>query len=73
MKLVATKSMRFGGRSLNVGDVFDASDKHGKLLKAIKKASDVVEPTNADADVDDRKEVAKKAAKYKRRDMRAED
>jgi hypothetical protein len=40
MKLIATKSMRFAGRSLNIGDEFEASEKNGKLLKAIKKADD---------------------------------
>lgn len=85
MKLIATKSMLFGGRSLNIGDEFEASDRNGRLLKAIRKAKDPDEPVKAappaatpeqdplDHDGDGKKGGSKKGAKYKRRDMQAED
>lgn len=86
MKLIATKSMLFGGRSLNVGDEFEASDRNGRLLKAIQKAKDPDEvpavpapnpdarkPDPLDHDGDGKKGGSKKGVKYQRRDMRAED
>lgn len=83
MKLIATKSMLFGGRSLNVGDEFEASDRNGRLLKAIRKAKDPDEPPATalpapapdplDHDGDGKKGGSKKGLKYKRRDMQAED
>lgn len=83
MKLIATKSMRFAGRSLKVGDEFEASDRNGRLLKAIQKAEDAAAPISDEAppkphdpldhDGDGRKGGSKKGAKYKRRDMQAED
>jgi len=39
-KLVATKELFYAGKTRNVGDEFDASDKDAKILKAIGKASD---------------------------------
>lgn len=85
MKLIATKSMLFGGRSLNVGDEFEASDRNGRLLKAIRKAKDPDDPIEAvplaaasdpdplDHDGDGKKGGSKKGMKYTRRDMQAED
>lgn len=82
MKLIATKSMRFAGRSLKAGDEFEASDRNGRLLKAIQKAEDATAPAAEaptephdplDHDGDGRKGGSKKGIKYKRRDMQAED
>jgi len=38
--LVAKKSLRYGGRSLEPGDKFQAGPRHARVLKAIGKASD---------------------------------
>ena len=38
--LVASKPLRYGGRSLEVGDTFDASPRDARILKAIRKAAD---------------------------------
>lgn len=35
---VATRSLRYGTRSMRAGEVFEAPEHHGKLLVAIKKA-----------------------------------
>ncbi len=44
MKLIATKSLRYAGRDLQAGDEFDASsDRDGRVLKAIRKATDAPE------------------------------
>lgn len=44
MKLIATRSFEFAGRALGVGDVFDATERHGKVLKAAKRATDAPPP-----------------------------
>ena len=81
MKLIATKSMRFAGQSLNPGDSFEASERNARLLKAIGKADDapaqeIPRQTKAvdplDHDGDGRKGGSKKGTTYKRRDMRAD-
>ncbi len=41
MRLIAKKGLRYGGRDLNAGDEFDASTRDGKILKAIRKASEI--------------------------------
>lgn len=38
--LVASKPLRYGGRSLEAGDPFDASPRDARILKAIRKAAD---------------------------------
>lgn len=66
MKYVATKAMRYGGRSLAPGDEFDASGRDGRLLVAIGKARLAPDaPVEADP-------PAKQSRAYKRRDLRAE-
>ncbi len=82
MKLIATKAMLFGGRDLKVGDEFEANDRDARVLKAIRKAEDVGETVQPiqdsprdplDHDGDGKKGGSVKDAKYKRRDMQAED
>src|SRR5690606_20235274 len=43
LKLIAKKGFRYAGRSLVPGDEFEASAKDARLLKAIKRASDLPE------------------------------
>jgi hypothetical protein len=82
MKLIATKSMRFAGRSLNVGDEFEASEKNGKLLKAIKKADEAPRKVKSSRKADDPEAVTEPSqgagekspsAKYLTRVMTAKD
>lgn len=40
VSLIALRPHRYGGRRLITGQVFDATPKHAKLLKAIKRATD---------------------------------
>lgn len=40
---VKCAELRYGGRSLRYGDLFDASDKDAKVLKLIGKASDTTD------------------------------
>lgn len=40
MRLIAKKALRYGGQEYKVGDAFEASAKHGKILKAIRKATE---------------------------------
>jgi hypothetical protein len=39
-KLQATRELRYAGKTLQPGDIFDASEKDAKVLKQIKKAAD---------------------------------
>lgn len=49
-KLIATKDLRYGGRSLVAGDPFDAaSERDARLLKAIRKAANAPEVDPDDA------------------------
>lgn len=40
MKLIAARALTYGGRSFGPGEAFEASETHGKVLKAIRKATD---------------------------------
>lgn len=48
MKLVARKPMTYGTRHLVAGEVFEARPADARLLKAIRKAADHVEPEPSD-------------------------
>lgn len=70
MMLIAKKSMRYAGRSLEPGDTFEAySDRDARILQAIGKAETGTAPTEtATPPV-----AAPKGRKgYQRRDMKAE-
>lgn len=83
MKLIAKKSFSYGGKQLQPGEAFEATDKHGKLLKAIRKAEDA--DATAAGDIQPRARPRRPAGRtgemkfpdapntYGRRDMRAED
>lgn len=43
MKLKALVELRYAGKNLRPGDVFDAPDQDANILKAIKKAEDFKE------------------------------
>lgn len=71
--MIATKSMTYAGRRLQVGDRFDAkSARDAKLLRAIGKAQDEATPSDEALPVglttDD-----KPKREYRRKDMKAED
>lgn len=40
MELIAKKSLRYAGQSLEVGDKFEASEKDARLLKAVGRAGE---------------------------------
>ena len=69
-KLVASKSLIYGGKSLSKGDEFDAVKQDAKILTAIGKAQYVI--TVADVEKVPAKEEKKTRGEYKRRDMTAE-
>jgi hypothetical protein len=48
MKLAAKIRLRYGGRSLQPGDAFEASTSDARILKAIGKAVDYVDPEIAE-------------------------
>jgi hypothetical protein len=56
MKLAATKRMRYGGRSLQPGDAFEATNRDARILKAIGKATDV------DPEIAEREALRERAA-----------
>jgi len=75
MKLIATKSMLYGGKDLQAGDAFEASERDGKLLKAIRKAREV---DAADKPADEERgskptPAAPARQKYQTRRMKAKD
>jgi hypothetical protein len=43
MQLKALKPFRYARRALRPGDVFEATSKDGRLLKAVRRAADHVE------------------------------
>ena len=47
MKLIANRNLEYGGRSLRAGESFEASERHGKVLKAAHRASDAPPPIAA--------------------------
>jgi len=42
-KLEAIKEIRYAGKTYKAGDVFQAIDKHARVLKAIQRAKDAAE------------------------------
>lgn len=73
MTLIATKSMRYGGRGLEAGDPFEpASDRHARILKAIGKASEPSGQIAHTAAATPPAPAPKARKGYKRRDMTAE-
>lgn len=81
VKMVATKSYRYGGRPLVDGDEFEASAKDARTLRAIGRAKDVekhevtLRPVKhtEDADEDDEKPAKHVKRQYHRRDVQAEE
>lgn len=69
MKLQARKAFRYAGRSLKVGDTFDASAKDVKILTAIGHACEAADDLGEPAPTAEPE--SPKSDKYKRRDMRA--
>jgi len=47
MKVIARKAFPYNGRRIAVGDVFDASDKNARILKALRRVDFYVEPSPA--------------------------
>lgn len=66
MKLIATKPMRYGARSLKADEAFEASARDARILLAIGSARAAEEAAAPKAESDDDKR------RYKRRDMRPE-
>lgn len=79
MKLVAIKPMRYRNVRVDPGAEFSATDRDGRLLKAIGKAKDA--PNEAAQRKEEKAEVVSEPSQvadkpkrsYKRRDMKAED
>ncbi len=47
MKLVAMRDLSYAGKLVRKGDVFEADNRFGKVLKAVHRAVDHVEPAAA--------------------------
>ncbi|MBN3756061.1 hypothetical protein G3N95_24185 [Paraburkholderia sp. Tr-20389] len=88
MKMIATKSFSYGGRSRRPGDEFEVADRDVKLLAAVKRAKPappsppppLTEPTPVARDMPADQPVTTEAdegkprkGRYRRRDVRAED
>lgn len=79
MKLRALVEFNYANRLLSPGDEFDASERDGRVLTAVKRAEIASQSTTTRAlKADDEpapKKAAKKASKstYNRRDMKAKD
>ena len=69
MRLTANKRMTYGTRRLAVGDEFDATDKHGRLLLLARAAAEVLPEVKEDGEDD----PARQKRRYKRRDLQAEE
>jgi hypothetical protein len=65
-KLIADKSVFYGGRTHRKGDTFDAPTAHASLLIRTRQVRAYVEEAEEAAT------VTKPRRRYKRRDMRAE-
>jgi hypothetical protein len=81
---VIVPELRYGGKELREGDEFEASEKDGKLLVAIKKATASLAPRRGESRPPKTDELALQASaegeqaprrrrRFQRRDMRAED
>ena len=74
MRLIAAKQFRYAHRQLRVGDDFDATRAHGRLLVAIGNATaapEVIAESVAEVE-DDFAKAPKTKRQYRRRDMKAE-
>lgn len=79
MKMIATKSFSYAGKSRRPGDDFDVANRDAKLLAAIKRAKpappspvkrDMAPEQSTIPQGDERKP---RKGRYRRRDVRAED
>jgi len=85
MKMIATKSFTYAGKSRRPGDEFDVADRDVKLLAAVKRAKPAP-PALVPAPRPSRRDMAPeqpatteaneskpRKCRYRRRDVRAED
>lgn len=72
MELIAKKSLRYAGQSLEVGDKFEASEKDARLLKAVGRAGEPEEDVPS-VDVETPAASAPVKNKYQTRRMKAAD
>ena len=78
MKLIALQEFPYAGRSLKVGDAFEASDSDASVLKTIGKAKD--DETHEAGDLPQKAAGAstrtarnQRGGRYNRADMRADE
>lgn len=71
MELIAKKSLRYAGQSLEVGDKFEASEKDARLLKAVGRAGEPEEVPSVDVETPAARTPMKN--KYQTRRMKAAD
>ena len=71
MELIAKKSLRYAGQSLEVGDKFEASEKDARLLKAVGRAGEPEEARIVDVETPVAASPVKN--KYQTRRMKAAD
>lgn len=72
-RLVAVQRFYFSGRNREAGEVFEATEEYGRLLKGWNKARDATPADEAAASGAEADEPRTGRGRYKRRDMRAED
>ncbi|CAB3758560.1 hypothetical protein [Paraburkholderia humisilvae] len=85
MKMIATKSFTYAGKSRRPGDEFDVADRDVKLLAAVKRAKPAPQSpppakpvkkrdmTPEQPDTPQADEGKPRKGRYRRRDVRAED
>lgn len=69
MRLIATRSLVYGGQRLQAGDAFEARPGDVKVLKAIKSASDAPPAPEPKAEKPDKADTGR----YQTRRLKAED
>lgn len=72
MELIAKKSLRYAGQSLEVGDKFEASEKDARILKAVGRAGEPEEEARI-VDVETPVAASPVKNKYQTRRMKAAD
>ncbi|WP_395066179.1 hypothetical protein [Paraburkholderia silvatlantica] len=75
MKMIATKSFSYAGKSRRPGDEFEVADRDVRVLTAVKrvKPAPPSRPVTRDMAPEQADEGKPRKGRYRRRDVRAED